>query len=74
MQSSSGVVEHEVCREQIELDAGSRTTLAVLVWEPRGRGAAQVNEPAKNLLGFEGQSQRCSTKNAEILKRVITDR
>ena len=49
MQSSSGVVEHEVCREQIELDAGSRTPLAVLVWEPRGRGAALVNEPAKNL-------------------------
>ena len=71
VQSSSGVVEHEVCREQIELAAGSRITLAVLVWGPSGRGAAQVSEPTENLLGFEGQRQGCSTGNTEISKRVI---
>ena len=71
MQSSNGVVEHGVCREQVELDSGNGTTLAVLAWESRGGGAMQATGPTKNLLGFEGQSQGCSTKNPENLKRVI---
>ena len=41
-----------MCREQTELDAGSRITLAVLVWGPSGRGGSAGQRAHKESAGL----------------------